>query len=109
MNRVDIAGAGAFGTALAITLARAGADVTLWARAGAAEMQSARENTRRLPRHRFPDGLRVTGDISDLSADVLLIAVPTQKLHEVLPILPAHASTVISCATLRIQISTSFQ
>ena len=32
---IDIAGAGAFGTALAIALARGGAEVTLWARAGA--------------------------------------------------------------------------
>ena len=98
MNRVDIAGAGAFGTALAITLARAGAEVTLWARSGADQMQATRENTRRLPGHRLPDGLRVTGDISDLTADVLLLAVPTQTLHEVLPILPGHATTVISCA-----------
>lgn len=98
MNRVDIAGAGAFGTALAIALARGGAEVTLWARAGAAEMQSARENARRLPGHRFPDGLHVTGDIADLTADVVLLAVPTQKLDEVLPVLPGHASTLISCA-----------
>lgn len=98
MNRVDIAGAGAFGTALAIALARAGAEVTLWARGGAGDMQAGRENTYRLPGHSFPDGLRVTGDIAELTADVLLLAVPTQKLDEVLPILPGHAATVISCA-----------
>lgn len=98
MNRVDIVGAGAFGTALGITLARAGTQVTLWARAGAEDMQAKRENTKRLPGHLFPDGLRVTGDISDLMSDVLLLAVPTQTLHEVLPILPGHAATVISCA-----------
>lgn len=98
MSRIDIAGAGAFGTALAITLARAGARVTLWARAGAADMQAARENARRLPGHPFPDNLRVTGEIGDLTADLLLLAVPTQKLHELLPLLPGHADTVISCA-----------
>lgn len=98
MNRVDIAGAGAFGTALAITLARAGAKVTLWARAGAEKMQDARENTRRLPGHPLPDGLRVTGEIADLTGDLLLLAVPTQRLHDLLPRLPGHADTVISCA-----------
>ncbi len=98
MSRIDIAGAGAFGTALAITLARTGAEVTLWARSGAADMQTARENTRRLPGHRFPDSLRVTGEIDDLTSDLLLLAVPTQKLTEILPILPGGAEAVISCA-----------
>lgn len=98
MNRVDIAGAGAFGTALAITLARAGAEVTLWARAGANEMQAARENTRRLPGHRFPDGLRVTGNLSDLTSDLLLMAVPTQKLGEVTGLLSDRRVTVVACS-----------
>ena len=98
MNRVDIAGAGAFGTALAITLARAGAEVTLWARAGANEMQAARENTHRLPGHRFPDGLRVTGNLSDLTSDLLLMAVPTQKLGEVTGLLSDRRVTVVACS-----------
>lgn len=98
MNRVDIAGAGAFGTALAITLARAGAEVTLWARAGADEMQAARANTRRLPGHRFPDGLRVTGNLCDLTSDLLLMAVPTQKLGEVTGLLSDRRVTVVACS-----------
>jgi glycerol-3-phosphate dehydrogenase (NAD(P)+) len=98
MNRVDIAGAGAFGTALAITLARAGAEVMLWARAGADEMQAARENTRRLPGHRFPDGLRVTGNLCDLTSDLLLMAVPTQKLGEVTGLLSDRRVTVVACS-----------
>lgn len=98
MNRVDIAGAGAFGTALAITLARAGAEVTLWARAGADEMQAARENTRRLPGHRFPDGLRVTRNLCDLTSDLLLMAVPTQKLGEVTGLLSDRRVTVVACS-----------
>lgn len=98
MSRIDIAGAGAFGTALAISLARSGAEVTLWARSGGAEIQAARENARRLPGHSLPDSLRVTGRIDDLTSDLLLLAVPTQKLAEVLPLLPGHATTVLSCA-----------
>ena len=95
---IDIAGAGAFGTALAIALARGGAEVTLWARAGAEGMQGARENAKRLAGHRFPDALRVTGDLSDLTSDILLVAIPTQKLDGFLDRLPARSGTVLSCA-----------
>mgnify|MGYP003114532511 FL=1 len=95
---IDIAGAGAFGTALAIALARGGAEVTLWARAGAEDMQDSRENARRLAGHRFPDALRVTGDLSDLTSDILLVAIPTQKLDGFLDGLPARSGTVLSCA-----------
>ena len=95
---IDIAGAGAFGTALAIALARGGAEVTLWARAGAEGMQDARENAKRLAGHRFPDALRVTGDLSDLTSDILLVAIPTQKLDGFLDGLPARSGTVLSCA-----------
>jgi glycerol-3-phosphate dehydrogenase (NAD(P)+) len=70
----------------------------LWARAGADEMQAARENTRRLPGHRFPDGLRVTGNLSDLTSDLLLMAVPTQKLGEVTGLLSDRRVTVVACS-----------
>ncbi|MEI4235101.1 NAD(P)H-dependent glycerol-3-phosphate dehydrogenase [Roseovarius sp. D22-M7] len=76
-----ICGAGAFGTALAVTLARSG-PVTLWARdAGyAAEMRAARENARRLPGIALSDQITVIGgDIPDGDAPCLL-AVPMQTL-----------------------------
>jgi glycerol-3-phosphate dehydrogenase (NAD(P)+) len=95
---LDILGAGAFGTALAITYAKAGHHVTLWARDGAAAMQTARENSRRLPGHRFPDTLRVTGDLSDLTADCALLALPTQSLGPFLSETSLTASTLVSCA-----------
>ncbi len=80
---IGIAGAGAFGTALAIALSRKGLDVVLWARdAKAAQaMQFARENARYLAGAQFPNGLRVTAEASDLAlTDVLLLAVPMQSL-----------------------------
>ena len=98
MNRIDIAGAGAFGTALAIALARGGAGVTLWARAGAADIHAARENAKRLPGHALPDAVRVTGDLSDLTADILLLAIPTQKLADFLALMPPRRGTILSCA-----------
>lgn len=98
MSRIDIAGAGAFGTALAIALARGGAEVTLWARAGADEMQAAGENAKRLPGHALPEALRVTGDLSDLTSDILLLAIPTQKLTDFLTIMGPRKGTILSCA-----------
>ncbi|MFP4238628.1 NAD(P)H-dependent glycerol-3-phosphate dehydrogenase [Rhodosalinus sp.] len=81
---VGILGAGAFGTALGIVLAQAGREVTLWAREGAAEMDAARENTRRLPGHALPEGLRVTASVDEAAgADTILLSVPMQKLRDV--------------------------
>ncbi|MEQ6202970.1 NAD(P)H-dependent glycerol-3-phosphate dehydrogenase [Sulfitobacter sp. HNIBRBA2951] len=77
---ISVLGGGAFGTALAIVLAKQG-PVTLWAR-DPADMQTARQNTRRLPDCPFPDGLRVTGDLSEaLQAQTILLALPLQKLR----------------------------
>lgn len=75
---IAVLGAGAFGSALAIALARGGRDVTLWGRAG---MERA-ARTGRLPRMDvpLPDSLRVTGEIDTVSAQFTLIAVPMQAL-----------------------------
>lgn len=80
-DRVAVLGAGAFGTALAIALAPTG-PVTLWARdaAHAAEIAAARENRRRLPGPRLPDGVTVTAELGAVDAEVLLLAMPTQAL-----------------------------
>ena len=80
---ISILGAGAFGTALAISLARSGQPVTLWARdnVNAKDMQQYRQNAKRLAGHAFPDTLNVTDNIlTATSADIILIATPMQKL-----------------------------
>ena len=56
------------------------------------------DRAKRLAGHRFPDALRVTGDLSDLTSDILLVAIPTQKLDGFLDGLPARSGTVLSCA-----------
>lgn len=77
---ISVLGAGAFGTALAISLARDGRPVTLWAR-DPGDMQEKRQNTRRLPGCEFPDSVIATGDLAKAAkADVLLLAVPMQQL-----------------------------
>ena len=70
---IGIAGAGAFGTALAIALGREGRQVMLWARnPGHAE---------RLPNAVLPDRVTLTGEIKDLAgAQAVLLAVPMQVL-----------------------------
>lgn len=96
--KIAVLGAGAFGTALAISLAHKG-PVVLWAR-DAKDMQHARENTARLPGCRFPDTLSVTENLDDaVTADVLLAAVPMQKLRG---FLADHAhqldgKTIVAC------------
>ncbi|ABG30179.1 glycerol-3-phosphate dehydrogenase (NAD(P)(+)) [Roseobacter denitrificans] len=83
---VGILGAGAFGTALAISLGHT-TPVTLWARDAkqAQVMQNTRENTARLPGFALPAGVKVTSNLADLQGcDVLLLAVPAQKLRQFL-------------------------
>ena len=77
---IAVLGGGAFGTALAISLAQTG-PVTLWAR-DLANMDVRRENQSRLPGCRFPASLFVTDDLkSATQAEILLVAVPMQKLR----------------------------
>ena len=83
---ISIIGAGAFGMALGIALARDGRDVTLWARnpTAAAHMTQARENTAKLPDIAFPPSLRVTSDMAEAcESDILLMSVPMQQLRGV--------------------------
>ncbi|NHX27434.1 NAD(P)H-dependent glycerol-3-phosphate dehydrogenase, partial [Escherichia coli] len=80
---IGIAGAGAFGTALAIALGRAGTPVTLWARDAdhATRMQQTRRNAARLPGVDLPESVTVTAEIGDLGGlDAMLLAVPMQAL-----------------------------
>lgn len=83
---VSVFGAGAFGTALAISLARQ-APVTLWARDAehVEAMQKCRRNDARLPDMPLPDDLTLTHEFAEAAtANALLLAVPMQKLRAVL-------------------------
>ena len=98
---IGILGSGAFGTALAVSLA-AGGPVRLWARSPemAAEMQQGRENRARLEGVRLPDGIEASADFAHVAcAETLLLAVPMQQLRGVLS---AHAEaftghTLVAC------------
>lgn len=77
-------GAGAFGTALAVTQASQSRPVILWGRDAPAmqTMQNARENSRSLPGVSLPPSLIATSDLTQAArADVILLSIPTQALR----------------------------
>lgn len=97
---IGVVGAGAFGTALAVTLAREGRAVTLWARSAedAGDMQRLRVNARRLPGVDLPEGVRITADLADLAgAKAILLALPMQALGGFLAASPARAPDLVAC------------
>ena len=102
-NSVAVIGAGAWGTALAGVAARAGREVTLYARdaASAAQMAATRINPR-LPQVRLDAGVAVTSEIARAAtADIILIATPAQHLREAVAALAPHlasATPVIATA-----------
>ena len=95
--RIVVLGAGAWGTALAISLAGQH-DVTLWARdpAQAAAMQEARRNRRYLSDVAFPDNLAVSADLQGAlkTAELLIVAVPVSGLRATLQAIAGHAQPV---------------
>ena len=81
---IAVFGAGAFGTALAVALARDGRAIGLWSRdpLHAAAMAAARMNMRRLPLVDLPNSVSVSAEIGAFSgASVVLLAMPMQQLH----------------------------
>jgi glycerol-3-phosphate dehydrogenase (NAD(P)+) len=80
-----VIGAGAWGTAMAVHLARRGQHTTLVPRRAehAAQLMAARENRDYLPGCKFPDGLIIGHELPAalLEADVALIACPSQSLR----------------------------
>lgn len=81
-----VIGAGAWGTAVAVHLARRSQRTTLVARRPehAVAMQLARENRDYLPGVKLPEALTVTSDLHAalLEADVVLVASPSHALRE---------------------------
>lgn len=79
---VAVLGAGAFGTALAVSLAQNG-PALLWARDAAqvAEMDAHRENAQRLPGVALPENVSVTADLEQATGcNVILLAMPMQQM-----------------------------
>jgi glycerol-3-phosphate dehydrogenase (NAD(P)+) len=104
IRAVGVVGGGAWGTALAATVARAGRKVTLWARDAetVAAVNARRENPRYLPDVALPEGLEATPDLAAAArADAVLLVVPAQATRDIAAALAPHvapATPVVLCA-----------
>lgn len=99
MTKCAVLGAGSWGTALAVLLARNGNEVTLWGRDDS-EMEGIRvkrENERYLPGVAFPEGVTVE---AVEAADFWVLAVPSDAVREVAERLPPDALVVIAAKGL---------
>ncbi len=88
---IGIIGAGAFGTALAVALAKGGRQVHLWARdpAQVLRMQTTRRNEGALPGVDLPESVSVHAEIGEVAGgQALLLAVPMQTLGALLDAWP---------------------
>ena len=100
---ISVVGAGAWGTALANAAARAGRDVTLYARdhAAADRIAQTRENPK-LPGIQLEKAITVTSDLAQASrASATLLVTPAQSLREAALALAPHlakGTPVIVCA-----------
>lgn len=85
--KISVLGAGAWGTALAISLAPRH-QIRLWARDAqqVAAMQASRSNQRYLPDMYFPESLQLTADLDAAlsEAELLIVAVPVSSLRGIL-------------------------
>jgi glycerol-3-phosphate dehydrogenase (NAD(P)+) len=102
-NAVAVVGAGAYGTALACAVARAGRDVTLYARdaTNAARIEATRTNPK-LPGVTIDSKIAISADLAVVArAGIVLIATPAQNLREaamaLAPLLKPQ-TPVVACA-----------
>jgi glycerol-3-phosphate dehydrogenase (NAD(P)+) len=95
-SRVGIVGLGAWGTALAALLARAGHQVCAWTTEAPVldELRANHTNSKYLPGISLPDSLRATEDAATAlaGADFLVWAIPVQVLREVTSRLAPHVA-----------------
>lgn len=101
--RMLVLGGGAWGTALALAMHRAGLHTTLWARDAAqlAEMQRSRVNARYLPETPLPAEIALTGDLGAIAeADAVLLVTPAQTAPQMVaslaPLRPAGVPLLLA-------------
>jgi glycerol-3-phosphate dehydrogenase (NAD(P)+) len=89
MSRITVLGAGAWGTALALSLARRGGHhLCLWSHSAvlAEQLTDAGENLRYLPGFTLPADIDITADLprAIFEADILVCVTPSQHLRGVI-------------------------
>lgn len=94
MRRVAVLGAGSWGTALAVHLARVGHDVRLWARdpVTVRDMRTRRANVVYLPDIVLPDGVTPTAALEDAvgGTDFIVSAIPSHGCRAVIRAVRPH-------------------
>ncbi len=102
IERIGVYGAGAWGLALALAAARAGREVSVCGRGGAATSQLTQVRTSpKLPGVHLPAQIRVTASSLDLAdCGAILLAVPAQSLRAALVSFPRDlgAKPLVICA-----------
>jgi len=86
ISRIGVVGAGAWGTALAVSACRAGREVVLWARESAvvSAVNEQHRNTMFLPDAELDPAIRATSDLSEVTAcDAVLLVAPAQFLRAI--------------------------
>ncbi len=112
LEPMTVIGAGSWGTALAIQMARAGHPTRLWGRdpAQIEAMRQARCNVRYLPQAAFPDALQVVADLREAlrGARDALVAVPSHAFRATLVGLEPHlrADTRVAWASKGFEVET---
>lgn len=108
-RKVAVLGGGSFGTAIANIVATNGYHTELWFRdhERAKECERSRENAYYLPGYRLHDHLRISADLrtSLESADVVVVAIPSQSFREVVRLAAPHirAGVMVVSATKGIE------
>jgi len=105
---IAVLGAGSWGTALALLLARNGNETRLWARnpAHVSQMQQASANPKYLPGITFPENLQVFSELSKTLHGVrdILVVVPSHAfrtlIEEIKPIIGHDCRIVSACKGL---------
>jgi glycerol-3-phosphate dehydrogenase (NAD(P)+) len=101
IESIGIVGAGAWGTALAQAVSRAGRRATLFARdpAVAAAIERDHRNPRHLAEIALDRGVRASADLAAAAGcDALLLTVPVQALRQVARALPPSPAPLVICA-----------
>src|SRR6188768_3972324 len=93
-QRIAVLGGGAWGTALALTCARAGREVTLWEfDAENAEHLSGKRESQFLPGVRLDERIKVTRDLGEAArAEAILLVIPAQAMRSVVSALAKFLS-----------------
>ncbi|HZJ83912.1 MAG TPA: NAD(P)H-dependent glycerol-3-phosphate dehydrogenase [Syntrophomonadaceae bacterium] len=114
MSKITVIGAGSWGTAQAILLAKNRHQVSLWGRLedNILEVEETRENKRFLPGVILPENLEITDDLLAAvdNSKMLILAVPAQAIREILHKLKTIAGDVIIVNTAKgIEISSGMR